>query len=70
MTKTLLSVLERSSEARLETQAAQYRVNTVASAVARGWPVRELKRTKTAWTPGRFSVEELSGKWVTSLTPM
>ncbi|KAI6673240.1 hypothetical protein NL676_001146 [Syzygium grande] len=44
----------------------RYRVNTVASAVARGWPVRELKRTKTTWTPGRFNAEELQGKWVTT----
>ncbi|KAI6682710.1 hypothetical protein NL676_028623 [Syzygium grande] len=42
----------------------------VASAVARGWAMRELKMTKTTWTPGRFSSEELLGKWVMSLTPM
>ncbi|KAI6671500.1 hypothetical protein NL676_006385 [Syzygium grande] len=45
--RTLLSVRKRSSEARPETQAVWYRVNTVESAVARGWLVRELKRTKT-----------------------
>ncbi|KAI6703277.1 hypothetical protein NL676_012413 [Syzygium grande] len=40
MTRTLLSVRERSLEARPETQAVQYNVNTVASTVARGWPGR------------------------------
>ncbi|XP_056164268.1 glycine-rich RNA-binding protein blt801-like [Syzygium oleosum] len=62
MTRTLPSVRERSSEARPETQAMRYRVNTVASAVARGWPVRGAEEDEDSVDHRQVQHEGVAGE--------
>ncbi|KAI6704321.1 hypothetical protein NL676_013457 [Syzygium grande] len=71
MTRTL-SPVRRSSGARPETQRGEAWV--VKHGMRSGWrgagPGEGVKRTKTARTPAKLTLEELLWKWFTSLTPM